>query len=172
MVSTVLDFLYPGDADNNKPGLPNCAYVRDSDDFVWYCILSALSHNELAVRGRAMHEGRGLRLWVTSRLGDNSERVDPLGPSKYALRTVIMALDGILRVLEVSVGDLSAWRYYVSLQQLDKEVGVEVLVYPRGNSFMARVCKRLYERMPDDSVYTINPARAFGGYLNIDWEEP
>jgi hypothetical protein len=168
---TVMEFLHPGDVDAGTLGLPHCAFVRDSDDYVWYCILSALSHNEFVVSGRAMHEGRGLRLWVTSRMEDG-EHVDPLGPSKYASRTVILALDGILRVLEVSVGNLSAWRYYISLQQLDKEVGVEVLVYPRGNSFMAKVCKRLYERLPDDSVYTVNPALAFGEYLNIDWEEP
>jgi hypothetical protein len=169
---TVMDFLRPGQfPKDEKCSIPHCATVRDKDDYTWFCILSALSHNELVVSGRAMHEGRGLRLWVTN-CKDDGAYIDPIGPSDYAMRTVVMALDGVVRILELSAGGLGAWHYTISLQQHSKDVGLEIIVYPRGNSFMARVCKRLYARLPDDSVYTVNPALAFGGYLNIDWEEP
>lgn len=165
---TVIDFLLPGRARNT---LPPCVSVRDKDDYTWFCILSALSHHDFVVTGRAMHAGRGLRLWVTN-AKENEYPPGPNGPTPYAMRTAVCALDGIVRILNLSAGVLGAWNYTVSLQQHSKEVGLEIIVYPRRDSFMARICKRLYAQYADDTIYTVNPSLAFGEFLNIDWSEP
>lgn len=179
MWTEVMNFLRPGHVSPNilayRDDLPDYAKGLDLDVFVWLCVLSVLSHHDAVVNARTMHEGRGLRLWVTN-CKDSEMGPSHTGPSNYATHIAAMMLGGIAQILQLGAGGMGAWSYTVSLQQRSNDVGVEIIVYPRHDSFMAQICKEFYKEFRDETGYTVNPALRFGKYqqpgaLMIDWEK-